>query len=248
LAFALLFRIPTRIYCNSDAVKNALLTTGADSERVASIPHFSTHYIQFTPAALAREVEDFYRRHEGVFFLYICFRKEYALEFLVEAMRRFRAQFPRIGFLLVGTSNRELQPLKEFLSKEGLEDVVYLTGSVPHNIFLTMMRRSLAYIRIPLTDGTCSSVLEALALKVPVLASDNGTRPAGAELWKHGDLDSLLASMYDAVRSHARMVSRIPNIVIEDNVKRLADSIERVCCDNEVARDPCELDVQGELR
>jgi hypothetical protein len=92
-----------------------------------------------------------------------------------------------------------------------------------------MLSRSLAYIRTPVTDGICSSVLEALKLKVPVLGADNGARPAGTELWKVGDVDSLLVLMEEAFRNNKAMVERIPEIDLEDNAKKLADSIEETC-------------------
>jgi glycosyltransferase involved in cell wall biosynthesis len=229
LAFAFLFRIPTRIYCNSEAVKKALLTTAISPERVVPIPHFSTHYIEFKPVTVPLDTEEFCDKHDGVFFLYVCFRKEYMLELLAQVIRRFRLSFPRIGFLIVGTSNRELQPLREFFTESGLKDVVCLTGSVPHDLFLTLMKRSLAYIRIPLTDGVCSSVLEALALRIPVLASDNGARPPGAELWRAADPDRLLALMAEAATQQNAMIARIPTVTAEDNAARLADDIEHVC-------------------
>src|SRR3979411_3417066 len=131
------------------------------------------------------------------------------LEFLSEAMCRFLDKFPRIGFLLVGTSARELEPLGKFFRNQGLEEAVCVTGSVSHDLFLTMLTRSLAYIRVPLTDGVCSSVLEALTLKVPVLGSDNGTRPEGVELWQVDSVDSLLARMIDAAERDETMMGRL---------------------------------------
>jgi glycosyltransferase involved in cell wall biosynthesis len=228
LAFSLLFRIPVRIYCNSEAVKRVLLTTGIPPQRVVPIPHFSLHYVEFAPVALPKEVEDFFHHHQGVFFCYVCFRKEFALDFLAQAIRRFRMSFPQIGFLMVGPWERELKPMKDFLRAEKLEDAVCLMGAVPHDTFLTLLSRSLAYIRTPMTDGICSSVLESLTLKVPVLAADNGTRPPGTELWQAGDLESLLALMTQAVQNRAEVVARIPEVVVEDNAKKLADSIEEL--------------------
>ena len=228
-AFAFLFRFPQRIYCNSDKVKNVLLTTGIAPDRVVPIPHFSSYYVQFNPTPLPAKVEAFYRDHDGVFFSYVCFRKEFALEFLAEAIRRFRQRNPRVGFLLVGPWDREMEGMTAFLKAEGIEDAVCSQGSVPHDTFLTMLSRSLAYIRTPVTDGICSSVLESLKLKVPVLGADNGARPVGTELWKEGDVDSLLVLMEEALRDNKAMVARIPEIDVEDNAKKLADSIEEVC-------------------
>jgi hypothetical protein len=122
-----------------------------------------------------------------------------------------------------------MEGMTAFLKTEGIEDAVCSQGSVPHDTFLTMLSRSLAYIRTPVTDGICSSVLESLKLKVPVLGADNGARPVGTELWKEGDVDSLLVLMEDALRDNKAMVARIPEIDVEDNAKKLADSIEEVC-------------------
>src|SRR5271169_2561028 len=72
LAFSLLFRIPQRIYCNSEAVKKVLLTTGIPAERVEPIPHFSSYYVEFSPTALPPQVEEFYCAHDAVFFSYVC--------------------------------------------------------------------------------------------------------------------------------------------------------------------------------
>jgi glycosyltransferase involved in cell wall biosynthesis len=228
-AFALLFRIPTRIYCDSEPVKQVLLTTGIDASRVMPVPLFSSENIHFHPAQLPGPVLDFFSSRSGVFFLYICFRKEYMLEFLAGVIRQFAAQHPSIGFLLVGTSDRELELIRQFFRDQGLEDGVCITGSVTHDAFLTMLTRSLACIRSPMTDGVSSSVLEALALGVPVLGSDNGTRPTGVELWRREDPESLLKLMAEAVENRSAMAARIPRFSVEDNTRRLADDVEIAC-------------------
>jgi glycosyltransferase involved in cell wall biosynthesis len=229
LAFSLLFRVPRRIYCNSEAVKKAILTTGIASKKVEPIPHFSSYYLEFSPIPLPPEVEAFCNDHDGVFFSYVCFRKEFALSFTAEVIRRFRDKFPRVGFVMAGPPDREMDAMRAFIKEQRIADAVCLLPSVSHNMFLTLMSWSLAYIRTPMTDGICSSVMEALTLKIPVLAADNGTRPAGAILWKEGDVESLLALMAQAATNRAAMVAAIPEIKLEDNAKKLADSIERVC-------------------
>ena len=245
LAFSLLFRIPQRIYCNSEAVKKVLLTTGIPAERVEPIPHFSTYYVEFSPTPLPAEVEEFYRTHDGVFFSYVCFRKEFTLDFLAVAIRRFREAFPRAGFLLVGPWDREMEGMKTFVKEQRIEDAVCLLASVPHDTFLTLLSRSLAYIRTPVTDGICSSVLESLKLKVPVLAADNGTRPVGTLLWRAGDIESLLKLMTEAARTHTAMVAAIPDIEVEDNAKKLADSIEWVSLKKLTTRDARKVSVSA---
>ena len=185
--------------------------------------------MEFSPVPLPAQVEEFCRSRDGVFFSYVCFRKEFVLPLMAETVKRFRQLFPKIGFVMVGPPDREMDAMKAFLKQQGIEDAVCLLPSVPHDLFLTLLSRSLAYIRTPMTDGVCASVMESLKLRIPVLATDNGTRPAGVSLWKEGDIDGLLALMTEAVGERAAMVATIPEIELEDNAKKLADSIEREC-------------------
>jgi hypothetical protein len=76
-----------------------------------------------------------------------------------------------------------------------------------------------------------------------VLAADNGTRPAGAARWKEGDVESLLTLMTEATKNRAAMVAAIPEFELEDNAKKLADSIERVSLKGSSAGDAHELRV-----
>jgi glycosyltransferase involved in cell wall biosynthesis len=82
----------------------------------------------------------------------------------------------------------------------GLRDRMCLVAGLSHDEFLTAMSRSLLYLRTPVTDGVCSSVLEALALGVPVVACDNGSRPRGVVTYPPEDPQALA----DAVRSVLR--------------------------------------------
>jgi glycosyltransferase involved in cell wall biosynthesis len=206
-----------------------ILTTGISPDRVVAIPHTSAYYAELVPSPLPPDVERFFAAHEGVIFSYVCFRKEFVLDFLAEAIRRFRVKYPKIGFLWLGPWEVEMPKMKEFLHAQGLEDAVFSMGSVPHEMFLNILSHSLAYIRTPMTDGVCSSVLESLKLKIPVLASDNGARPQGTQLFHDGDVQGLLNLMVEVVEHREQVVERIPTIVLEDNAKKLADDIEAVC-------------------
>ena len=237
LAFSLLFRIPIRIYCNSEKIKQVILTTGIAPERVLPIPHTSSEYVEFLPSDLPPDVQRFFASHDGVFFSYVCFRKEFELPFLAEAIRKIRAFAPNVGFLFVGPWERELPRMKNFLTAEKIEDVVFLMGSVAHDLFLDLLSHSLAYIRTPVTDGVCSSVLESLMLRIPVLAANNGTRPFGTELWQPGDTESLLGLMRAILATREEFVARIPPIVFERNTEKLAEDIERLCLRSSIKLD-----------
>jgi hypothetical protein len=60
-------------------------------------------------------------------------------------------------------------------------------------------------------------------------------------LWKEGDLEGLLRLMTEAVSNPAAMVAAIPEIKLEDNAKKLADSIERMSLVKPAPRDIREI-------
>lgn len=229
LAFSFLFRLPHRIYCNSEAVKQAVLQTGVSASRVVPLPHFSPQYVEFNPVPLPADVAAFLGSYEPVFFSYVCFRKEFELDFLAGVIRRFRETHPRVGFVLVGAWDRELPSVNALLARERLAEHVLVLGSLSHDYFLTLLARSLAYLRTPITDGVCASVLESLTLRVPVIAVDNGTRPPGTLLYRQGDTEGMLRLMEKVQREHGSIVASLPDILPEDNARKLADSVEEVC-------------------
>ena len=77
----------------------------------------------------------------------------------------------------------------------GLGDRICAVGDLSHDQFLTAMTRSRMYVRTHISDGVCSSVLEALTLGVPVVACDNGTRPAGVVTFPAEDSGALAAAV-----------------------------------------------------
>jgi glycosyltransferase involved in cell wall biosynthesis len=75
--------------------------------------------------------------------------------------------------------------------KSGLKERIYLGGDLDHELCLALMARSSAFVRPTFQDGDSISVREALALGVPVVASNVGTRPEGVMLFAAGDVEGL---------------------------------------------------------
>jgi glycosyltransferase involved in cell wall biosynthesis len=83
----------------------------------------------------------------------------------------------------------------------GLERHLYWTGDLPHEQFLTVLSHASVFIRTYIYDGVCSSVLEALALNVPVVACENPHRPPEARTFKTGQVADLIAKIQQAWHS-----------------------------------------------
>ena len=69
---------------------------------------------------------------------------------------------------------------------------ILLAGDVPHDVTLRAIEQSDALLRTTLYDGDSICVREALHLGTPVIATDNGMRPLGCDLFPAEDLDGLL--------------------------------------------------------
>jgi glycosyltransferase involved in cell wall biosynthesis len=79
------------------------------------------------------------------------------------------------------------------------------------------------FLRTPACDGVAASVLESLALGIPVVASENGRRPAGVITYNDTEAIDMVAKLrfvrehYDSVKADLRLTS------VDDNVGRMAD-------------------------
>jgi glycosyltransferase involved in cell wall biosynthesis len=78
------------------------------------------------------------------------------------------------------------------------------------------------YLRTPITDGVASSVIESLALGVPVVACDNGTRPAGVVTYAAADAQGLAAAVEHVMDHRAEVVAALGEVAAPDT---LADEV-----------------------
>jgi glycosyltransferase involved in cell wall biosynthesis len=215
--FRLVFKIPRTIVCNSEAVKAKIVTYGVDPAKVVPIPAFSRQYLQFHRMTLSDRLEGFIRDHDPVLSTYAFFRPEFYLESLIDSMKLLVERLPRLGLIVMG-SDAGSEAIAEQIRSLGLQDNVMLAGDLPHDEFLSLLTRTRMYIRTPSKDGVCSSVLEALSLRVPVVASENGTRPAGVVTFKPNDAEDLAARVSDVLRAYDDVRQRIPRPEIRDTV------------------------------
>jgi glycosyltransferase involved in cell wall biosynthesis len=196
-AFWLLFALAGKITCNSEEIKREIVQYGIPAGKITAISAFSSQYLDFAPRSLDAPVEEFFRRHEPVICSYVSFRPEYELETMREAMTRFRQDHAKAGFIWLGFPGKEMPKAQEFVGAWPTEErrSLLLLGNVDHDMFLTLMTRSAIFWRTPACDGVSASVLESLTLGVPVVASDNGRRPAGVVTYRETDAADMSAKL-----------------------------------------------------
>ena len=174
--------MPRRIICNSEAVKACIVGYGVPADKIVPIPAFSRQYLEFTRELPARGARGFLRPlPDGRLHL----RPHAAAVLSRDADRRDGARDAAPRRRRPGDVRRH-QPRRRGRVASGaggdpracgVQDRICLVDDLDHDAFLTALQRSALYLRTPITDGVASSVLESLALGVPVVACENGTRP-----------------------------------------------------------------------
>jgi len=98
-----------------------------------------------------------------------------------------------------------------------------LLGNVDHDAFLTLMTRSTIFWRTPACDGVSASVLESLTLGVPVVASENGRRPAGVVTYRETDAADMSAKLAHVMERLDEIKASLQQNESEDKVGEKVD-------------------------
>ena len=224
-AFRLLFWLAGDIACDSEPIREAIVNYGIRTEKVESIATFSPQYLEFARTPLPPPVETFLQKHPRVFLSYVSFRPEYRLDVLREGMKRYREQDPEAGYIWLGFPAKELPAAEQFVNTwpEAERESLLLLGNLTHDEFLTLMSRSYVYLRTPACDGVAASVLESLALGVPVVASENGRRPGGVVAYQDEDPADMVAKLAFVRNNYDRVKAGLRLEEAEDNVGHMVD-------------------------
>lgn len=218
----LLFVIPRRIICNSDAVKQCIAGYGISRTKIVAIPAFSRQYLEFTPSPLPADLEAFMARYPRIVFTYIRMRPLFFPTTLVDGMAEVMTRRADVGLVLCGMaghSDEGVQP--EFEAAILRHDIAHrmcLLDDLDHDAFLTVLQRSTLYLRTPITDGVASSVLEALTLSVPVVACENGNRPPGVITYPATDAAGLAAAVEQVIAHRTEVIGAMRQTDVPDTV------------------------------
>jgi len=98
-----------------------------------------------------------------------------------------------------------------------------LLGNLTHDHFLTLLSRCFICLRTPACDGVAASVLESIALAVPVVASENGRRPAGVVTYSDTDAVDMSEKLIYVSRHYQEVKGSLSLAAGDDNVGRMAD-------------------------
>jgi glycosyltransferase involved in cell wall biosynthesis len=224
LLMRLTFATPRAIICNSENVKRKIVDDyGVAPEKVTPIPAFCGAYMKTEIGTLSPPVAKFFEAHSPVIALYVFFfHPEFTVDVALRAFSRLRQIFPRLGLVIMG-DRRYSEDYEPLLDELAVRDDVLMTGNLPRAEFLRVLQSASLYLRTPIGDGVAASVLEALAFRVPVVASDNGTRPPGCVLYRPGDVDDIVDKVRYALEHRDAVAAQITPPDDGDTVEREVD-------------------------
>jgi glycosyltransferase involved in cell wall biosynthesis len=176
---------------------------GVRPERARLISPYAFLAASGSGRALPQALSDFFAAHDPVLTSVGLLEPEYDLPLQIEAISPIREKFPQAGLLLIGSGSLESN-LREKIALNAASAHILLAGDVPHAATMEAMARSRVMLRTTLYDGDALSVREALQLGTPVIASDNGMRPAGVRLVAKADLKALVNAMEVELRQATR--------------------------------------------
>ena len=221
-AFWFLFLVPRRIICNSEAVRQCIATYGVDPAKIVAIPAFSRQYLEFTRVDLPARLAEFLARFPAIVFTYVRMRPLFYPVTLIDGMAAVMRERPGVGLVMCGgTSHSDpgvWPAVQEAIARHGIADRICFVDDLDHDAFLTVLSGSTLYLRTPITDGVASSVLESLALGIPVVACENGTRPAGVVTYPAEDAPAMAAAVLDTRDRRHQIVRSLEKVEVLDTV------------------------------
>jgi glycosyltransferase involved in cell wall biosynthesis len=182
----------TRVVCVNGEISRAVQRLGLDGGRTTVIPAFlgvaGTAELAPPDRLLVREFHPLLVAVAGGEE-----DPERGLATVLRAVQQLLAPMPGVGAVLMGWQvGSKTRPLIDEL---GLAGHAVCLGEVSHDRCLAFLRAADVVIRSTFVDGDAITVREALAFGVPVVASDTDFRPAGATLFRKGDVPDLVAKV-----------------------------------------------------
>ncbi len=175
------------VVCRNEKTKNILEAFGVAREKVRIMSGF----LGVDPSlvgSLPPGVADFIATHRPIIGAHATDSAEYGIPLLIEAVRELRKGYKRMGLVLVGLD----ETTGNIVQNDSVRESIFLTGVLPHGEALAVVKSLDLFVRATYFDGDANSVREALALNIPVVASDTDYRPDGVVLFEKGNVHDLV--------------------------------------------------------
>ncbi len=216
--YKLIFALPRKIICNNQPVKDNIVSYGVNPDKVETIPAFSIQYLNFKEQELPENLQDIFKNGRPVISTYVYFRPEFFNEYLVDAMAELAKSYPDAQLIIMG-GEVGYETIEKRAEDHGIRKSVHFIGDQDHDMFLTILKHSVCYLRTPVKDGVSTSVLESLYWGIPVVAAENGTRPPGITTYENKNIPDMVAKLKFAIENPEKIRQQIVRPVVENTIE-----------------------------
>jgi len=172
LAVKLTLRRADAVIVDSEVQKDAVIELGCNPEKILKFPWFDPKNVHAARSPTSRDdIRDKLgwtenpivintRSHEPI----------YGVEYFVEAIPEVINKLPEARFLILGAGQLSAK-LKEKVKELRIENYVKFLGMLPRENTIAYVNAADLYVSASLSDGTSSSLLEAMTLGIPPLVT-----------------------------------------------------------------------------
>jgi glycosyltransferase involved in cell wall biosynthesis len=175
----------------NDEIMDFFRKLGVRPNRARLISPYAFLADEESAESLSAPLVSFFATHDPVLLSVGLLEPEYDLPLQIGALPHIRQKYPNAGVLMIGSGSLEAD-LRSRIQASPCSEHLLLPGDVPHSAVMQAISRARLMLRTTLYDGDALSVREALQFGTPVIATDNGMRPAGVSLIPKSDLPALL--------------------------------------------------------
>lgn len=186
---AFVFRRMDRIVAVNRSIVDLFRRFGVPADKIRLILPYSVPAQEGTPEMPAH-LQKFLAAHHPLLLTVGLLEPEYDLPLQINALGRILDCHPAAGLLIAGAGSLHCH-LEALIASKPYASNILLYGDMPHSLTLHLIRACDILLRTTLYDGDSVAVREALHFGAPVIASDNGMRPAGVSLIPKQDIETL---------------------------------------------------------
>jgi glycosyltransferase involved in cell wall biosynthesis len=190
----------SRIICVGPAIESRLLAIGVPEDRVTVIPpYLPPERTEEARQAIEPEIDRFLRARRPVFtasayrLTFHNGEDVYGLDLCIDLCRELLPDHPQLGFVFalpaIGDESY-FAAMQERIAASGIGDHFRFARAATE--YWPIIERSTILVRPTSTDSYGVSVMEAIDLGVPAIASDVCRRAPGAILFRSRDFENLL--------------------------------------------------------
>jgi glycogen(starch) synthase len=210
-----IFRRLDRIISVNEEMVTMFKKFGVSADRLRLIlPHA---LVQPPRGELRAEIADFFESHEPVLATVGGLEREYDIPLQVEVVGDLLTRFPRLGLVIVGAGSLERE-IRDLIGSKSYSSQVLLCGDVAHDETLHVIQRCRILLRTTFYDGDSIAVREALHFGTPVIATENGMRPAGVHLMAVSDREGCRSAIEQLLAGSAGAAPQTREEMNDNNV------------------------------